>query len=65
MTEVMDFHGWNGAAIKPEQDRLVECITKKNGVSLMCTYRGGHEYIINGLAEGTINEHKVKIWRYK
>lgn len=62
--KMINWHGWNGDG-KPEQGRVVECITKKNGVSLLCTYWGGHHFSINGLVEGTLNEGKVKRWRYK
>jgi len=49
---------------KPERGKVIVCLTKKNAVCLMCTYWGGPSYSINGLVEGTINESKVRAWRY-
>jgi len=50
---------------KPEKGKVIVCLTKKNAICLVCTYRGGPAYSINGLVEGQIHESKVRAWRYK
>lgn len=50
---------------KPEKGKVIVCLTKKNAICLTCRYFGGRHFSINGLVEGTINESKVRAWRYK